>query len=135
MLPYFRARLNSLNYKEWEDAFNFDNIPQTRLDMAYHLEVGAIDSGPANQLAHQFSMPVVVRVFIKGGRDTKASRDDALSQSETILAEILKPSNRLGIAIKDVQPDGLTLNVLDTSDDNDIILEMNFTSIIWCNFT
>jgi len=133
--PYFRARLDSLNYVEWTDGFNIENIPQTILNNSYHLAIETIDSGPANQLHHEFTFPVTLRVFLRGYRDPAAAIDDAISQAETILAEVLSPSNRLGTEIKDVTPESIDVRALADSNDNDIVLEMVFNTVIDCNFT
>jgi hypothetical protein len=134
VLPFFRARLDSLDYTEHEDALNFENIPQTILNEKYHLEVGPILSGPANQLDHDFEYPVTVRVFLRGFVDTNSLRDDAISRAELILEEILKPSNRLGTTIKDVVPNNVEILPIAASNDNDMILQLDFTSIIKCKF-
>jgi hypothetical protein len=66
---FFRTRLDGLGYTEWTDGFNIENIPSTVLDMSYHLAVGDIRSGPANQLLHVFDYPLTVSIFLKGFRD------------------------------------------------------------------
>jgi hypothetical protein len=132
---YFRTRMDSLNYEEWPDGFNFQNIPQTIINGAYHLETGEISSGPANQMVHRFLYPVLVRVFLRGYADPASAIDDAISQSETILADVLKASNRLSDIIQDVVPNTVSIVPLDPSNDNDLILEMDFTANVVCNFT
>lgn len=131
---YFRARLNALNYREHPDGFNFENIPQTILDRSYHLEIGLITGSTANQETHNFSYPLTIRIFLKGFRDPAAKIDDAIGQAEVILADVLKPSNRLGVTIKDVVPDTVQVIPLDGTNDNDMILQMDFTTNLVCKF-
>lgn len=132
--PYFRTRLDTLNYVEWPDGFNFENIPSNLLDRAYHLTIGSITSGPADNKRHIFTMPIVARIFLKGFVDPAAKIDDAVSQAETILASLLSIDDRLGTDIKDIVPDAIDIVPLDGSNDNHLILEMNFTAVINCEF-
>lgn len=135
VLPYFRARMSALGYAEWDDSFNFKNIPENIVNGAYHLEFETATSGPANQQPHRFDSPVILRVFFKGYRDTKQVRDDALTNADTILAEILDPNNRLGTTLKDIVPSTIDIVTVDDSNDNDIILEMVFSTVFYCVFT
>jgi hypothetical protein len=130
----FRTRLDGLGYREWPDGFNFENIPDTILDRSYHIETGLISGTSANQTVHNFSYSISLRVFLKGYRDPAAAIDDAVSQAETILADILSPSVRLSTTIKDIVPDTITVEPFDISNDNDVILKMDFTADIKCLF-
>lgn len=132
--PFFRTRLDGLGFIEWDDGFQFDNVPETILNKAYHLQIGTIGGGPANQTTHVFEYPITLRVHFKGFRDVNSAIDDVVSESETILEDILAPSVRLGTAIKDVVCDSVNILPLDASNDNNIVLQMEFTSTINCNF-
>ena len=132
-LTYMRTQLDSLGYSEWSDGFNFENIPSSIIDGAYHLEVGIISSQSANQRAHQFSFPVVLRVFLKGFSDPKSAIDDALLRGDNILGAVLSEANRLTQAedIKDVVPNSITVQELSASNDNSVILQMEFVFNIY----
>lgn len=129
-LNYIRTQMNLLSYNEWEDSFNVENIPSSILDEAYHVEVGLITSQAANHHAHQFTFPVILRVFLKGYLNPKAAVDDALARGDDILESLLLPANRLGQAqdIKDVIPSSIQVLPLSATNDNAVILqmEMNF---------
>jgi hypothetical protein len=131
---YFRTKLDALNYREWEDGFNFENIPSTILDGSYHIEVGSITGGPANQVHHTFLMPITVRIFFKGYRTPGEAIDAALNEANLILDEILKPSNRLQTnGLKDVRPVSIQPVALQLSNDNAVILTMGFEAyLIYC---
>ena len=126
--PYFRARMKALNFKEHKDGFNFNNVPSTLQDKTFHIDSGDLTIGSANQLTHEIDYKVTVRVYKRGFRDPNAALDAVDQTTETILTEILKPSNRLGTDIKDVVPDAIRKVPLDNSNDNAIILEMDFTA-------
>lgn len=131
--PYFRTHLNALSLKEHPDGFNVENIASTILDNSYHLEIGTIATSASNQRDHIFAMPIKVRVFLKGYRDPANEIDAAIALSENIMAEVLKPSNRYGTDIKDIIPVSIVPTPLDESNDNSVILEMDFTAnVILC---
>lgn len=131
--PYFRTRLENLGYSEHTDAIDFDNIPSTILDDSFQLETSSISGEPANQLHHEFDYSVVLRVFKRGFNDPVEAYDAIDEDIETILADILSPSTRLGTDIKDIVPISIAKIPLSASDDNDIILEFNFTvTLIMC---
>lgn len=132
---YFRDRLDGLGFTEWTDGFNVANIPQTISDETYHLETGFIDSGTANQLTHRFDYSITVRVFFDGFNNPAAAIDRAIASSETILADVLDPANRLGLDIKDISPESITVAPRDESNDNDVILIMEFNADIICDFS
>ena len=132
---YYRDRMNSLNYNEWKDGFNFDNIPQTRYERAYHIETGSIAGNPADNRAFKYDYPMTVRVFLKGFRDPASAIDNAVAQAEVIQADILKESNRLGTEIKTITPNSIDISPRDESNDNDIILTMTFTTTVICFFS
>ena len=58
--------MDGLGYEEWQDGFNFNNIPETILDQAYHVGPAEISGGVANQLDHKFDYDLTLRVFKKG---------------------------------------------------------------------
>lgn len=133
--PFFRTRLDSLGYKEWQDGFAFDNIPQTLLDGSYHIESGTISGSPVNQRTQSLEYGIVVRVFFRGFRDPAGAIDSAISASETILADILSTSNRVGTDIKDVLVNSIVPTPLSGTNDNDVILEIDFSAIIICDYS
>jgi hypothetical protein len=92
------------------------------------METGFITASEANQIVHSFDMPVTIRVYKKGYVDILSAYDEAHSDMDTILADILDPLVRIGTIIKDVVPDSIQPLPLDDSNDNVIIIEFNFTA-------
>jgi hypothetical protein len=128
---WFRTRIDGIGYREWTDGFNFENIPGSILDRSYHLEVGTITTGAANQLHYTFSYPVTLRVFLKGYRNPSLAIDDALNQANVIYQDLLLPANRLQIdGLKDVRPVSVTPRSLKLTNDNAVILEMGFVGVL-----
>lgn len=136
VLPYFRGRMSTLDYQEWNDAFAFNNIPDTIIDMSYHLRVGTTASGPANLTVHNFLVPVEVRVFFKGFQDPSRAMDNVMSNIDLILNEVLKIENRVGRTdgIKDVRPINIAIDPVDGSNDNDIVVNLTFDVQLICAF-
>ena len=89
-----------------------------------------ISAEPANQATHQFTYPLELRVFVEGFRDPKQAIDDAIVASETILSSFLTESIRLGTDIRDVVPVSVNLEPLDASNDNSVILFLNFNFVL-----
>ena len=133
--PYFRARMDALGHKEWTDGFNTENIPSNILDRSYHLSNGSIASEASSHIGHEFLYPVTIKLFLKGYRDPKQGIDDAVGYGENILNEVLKSSNRLGTTIKDVIPQGMEILPLNESNDNAIILQVDFIARVILCFT
>lgn len=129
--PYFRTHLDSLNYKEWKDAFNYDNIPSTIINRSYHIDTptggrrGAYTNG-SQPLEHD----CVIRVFFKGYRYPATAIDDAMSAYDTILATVLDADNRLGAGIKNIYLNSCTIKPYAPSNDNLVLLEITFSCLM-----
>lgn len=125
---YFRSRLNSLGYKEWTDGFNVENIPKSLLDGSYHISSGSVSPTPSNHQVHEFVSDVLIRVYLKGYRDPAQAIDKAFEKAELVLGAVLLPSMRLAQdCIKDIEPGVIDVEALSASNDNSVILNMNFS--------
>jgi hypothetical protein len=128
---FFRSRMDGLGYREWTDGFNVENMPSTILDKMYHLEVGAIKSGPANQMHHIFDYPITVRVVFKGFRDPSSAIDLSLDAGQEILDDILSPAQRLQTdGLKDIRPVNISVSPLADSNDNTVVIELEFSALM-----
>lgn len=123
----------SLGYTEWTDGFNTENIPASIINESYHIETGTIIGGPANQRAHQFQFPVIMKVFLRGYNDPASAIDDALLRGDDILASVLAPTNRIAQAedIKDISPGTISIEPLDATNDNSVVLTIEFNFNIY----
>ena len=135
VVDFYRDELETLGFKEHTDNFDVSNIPQTVLTDTYHLEIGAITSGPSDHQPHKFDFPITLRLFFRGFSDANQARDDAINQAEAILDVLLAPSKRLdGTLIKDIVPLSINVEALSDSNDNDVTLRMDFNNKLVCNF-
>jgi len=127
--PFFRDRLKALGYTEHNQPFEPSELGASVVDGAFHIETGTISSGPANQRSHTFEYPLTIRIYKTGYSDILESYDAALGEADTILADILQPSVRLGAAeIKDVIPNSVQPTALSTTNDNVVVIVMVVTA-------
>ncbi len=134
--PLFANVLSSLNYKEWPQAFNVNNIPANILTDSFHVAVAQVNAQTPDQQSHAFKTQVTVRVFFKGYRDPNAVKDAALDKAGLILNAILRPSVRLGTeGLQDIRPVSVNPVGLAGSNDNSLILEMVFEVSLNYRFT
>lgn len=127
--PYFRARIRTVDSEltEWSDGFNFENIPSTNLDGAYHIEWGPFANVKQNQDCLDTSGTATIRIFSKGFRDPQSGIDSAISKGESIIKECLKASNRaLQPGIKNVKLLNFAVDPLAASNDNSIRTTISF---------
>jgi hypothetical protein len=137
--PYFIECLALVDsdFREWEDAFNIENIPSTVIDKAFHLDFGPASADPQNQTCLPYRWPVSLQIFFKGYSTPKDAVDTALSTSEAILKECLKHSKRLtdsevsGARIVNVKSTSTAIDPLDVSNDNVVKLTMDFEVTIY----
>lgn len=134
---YFRTRMNALSYKEWDDGFNVQNIPSTILNGSYHIETGSISGRPSPHIGHEFEYPVTVRLFLKGYRTPASAIDNSITAGQNILSGVLATANRLGngSTIMDIVPVSIEPIRLDGTNDNSVILELQFVARVMMNFT
>lgn len=128
--PYFQERMSAVDkeFKEWEDAFNIDNIPATILDKSWHLRFQpfSYNTGGAHTCL-SFECPITLSVFVKGYRNPVEAVDMALIFADAILKECTKPVQRLNQPkIKNVLPNNVSVRELSDSNDNAAVLEIQF---------
>lgn len=129
--PYFRARLDSLGFNEWSDGFAFDNIPLNILDKSYHIETRTSSGDPINQQGAQtIRLDVTIRIMRKGFLNTSQLQDDVILDAENIIKECCKTSNRLTQTFKNIIFNGISIDPINSQDDNGAILTVNFTALV-----
>ena len=126
---YFRVRMDSLDHKEHKDGFNFENIPETIQDRAYHIESGPYTGNSQDQTVLDANADVTIRLFLLGFRDPAAAIDSGISLGEAAVCDIIDPKNANGVTagIKNVNFLSMQLLPRDASNDNSVIVEMSFT--------
>lgn len=130
VLQYARERMQALNYEEHPDAFNWDNIPSTDFDTMYHVEILPFVRQRIDQSSIEISCPIRLRVLFHLNRDTNTRRDDVVTFADEITNNFIAAQNRLGTGIKTVEFDQMNIETIADSNDNAVILILEFTAII-----
>lgn len=125
---YFRTRMTGLGHSEWTDALNFENIPESIQDRAFHIETVAATGNDQTMTRLDANFDANVRLFVKSYRDTSAGMDRAISFADEAICDIINPENANGVSVKDVEFIGMTISERSASNDNTIIVEMNYSA-------
>ncbi len=128
---YFRTHLDALNFKEWKDGFNVENIPSTLISGSYHISAPQGSRRDAYDMNSQdVEAEVVIRVARKGFKNPASAIDQVASDLDTILARVLDPQYRLGCDLKNVYYEGHSIDQLSATNDNVAVLEITFRCLI-----
>lgn len=131
VLTFARTRMDALGYTEWDDGFNYENIPETLLDRAYHVEFGRVTQVQLDQNCVVLTVPHTVRVFLRGGADPQTKIDEATALGDTMIAAFLKASNRLTQStLRSISFDELLILPVSGSNDNSLIVQASFTALV-----
>lgn len=125
--PYFSDKLESLGYKQWNDGFNFENIPSTVLDNSFHVFIPTINGISLNQGNQELEVTTLVRIFRKGFVNVADALNELTGDITDFLVLALLPADRLANPIKNVTFNVANLLELEASNDNAIIVEFDFT--------
>lgn len=121
---YIRQTVNGFGYKEWKDAFNFENIPGNMFDNAYHIEV-QIPSITLGQQWYENDMAITLRFFKKGGRAVMETLEEVMEDVNCIKIELSKLPLYVDVA-QSISATSLVTAPL-TSNDNQMIIELSLT--------
>lgn len=94
--PYLRDRFNALAYSEWQDAFAFDNIPESIIDSSYHIGPNVISNNEVTNNTIQLDVDVTTVLMFLGYRYPAEALDKANERLDAIYKEVMGPVNRLG---------------------------------------
>lgn len=129
VLPHFATQCRALGYQEHEDALNWRNIPASRVDKAFHLELGDTTNQKTDMWLLTLETPVTVRLFVKAGRDTKAARTKAIVDAKALIEQCTKATSVANSNLKGVYYESTALVPIDDSNDNTLMIETKFTAL------
>lgn len=113
------ADMKALGYNQIQDAFDFQNVGNTRLEKAFHIEQGRISAISHDQQTVTFSNIQTIRFWEKGKKKTSDLMGDSLTSTDTILAAIMAIANRVdGVSKIDL----VEIQFVPHSSDNDDIV-------------
>lgn len=123
--PFFRTHLDALGFKEWDDGFNFDDIPETVIDKSYHVLTETTQGGPINHTHQNTTTTVAVRLFFKGYRNVSEGLDVAIAAVESVVNRVCKVSNRTSGVFNVIFIEAV-YSPFKPADDNTVFVEMKF---------
>lgn len=129
--PYFNSILEAQGYREWAEGFAVDTIPDTVLDKSFHVGLGPMEGIRQNQLDQETEVNVVLRTYYKGYRSSQEAIDTAVSESETIMKQLVKVADvggRVSTAgLVNVTFNEVAIDPIDASNDNAVVVTAGYT--------
>lgn len=126
--PYFRNKMTGLGYREWEDSFTPERMPETIINKAFHVLITSIDLGAINQSVQDARPQVELSVLFKGARSESQGLDEAIAATEAILKTLLKASNRTS-SLKNVIAENVEITPLSEENQRSVIVKMVFQAL------
>jgi len=111
--------MESIGYVLEEDAFDFDNVGNNKLEKGFHIEQGEISNVQTNQNSNALEQLQTIRFWQKDKKNTNDGMIETLDDLETILDNILDINNRTK-GVKTIIFN--TFNAVPASNDNDKII-------------
>lgn len=129
--PYFKARCESLGYKEHQEAFTQDNIARVQ-GKRFFLDIGSATSDGNDMRSTELTCPVTVSLYQGAGRVTTDLEDKALKSGEEAIVEIL--GERFGSNLKNVSFRQMTIEPIDASNDTSVMAKLEFVATVFLAF-
>jgi len=130
---YFKNQIAIIDgdFKEWEDAFNIDNIPSSIRDKSYHIAYEIPTSEDFNTHLED-GISVTLNAFFKGYRTPAATLDVAMDLCNDIRIQSVKKESIESFRATDDNPIfGVISNSIIptsiTSNDNQVVITLEFT--------
>lgn len=128
--PWFKDRLETLNFAEHVDGFNTDNIGQIVIDRAFHVRPIIITGGPINHTDQRTETDVEVKIFFKGGRDANEAIDSAILEIEQIVKECCNIRKRTSDGLLNVIFNRAEIEPRALDNDNSVLVTFSFTAMV-----
>ena len=120
--------------KEWRDAFNLENIPNTLLDTYYHIGYGLDSSSPQADKFIEDSFSVTVTIFKRGGVNIVDAVDSLMDTAHCIRMECIKQWEVSQTDnIKSVESVSIEPTEINASNDNIVQVQINFNVRLFFN--
>lgn len=124
---YLRERLSSLGYSEWRDEKNVENVPRSKLESIFHIEMSSADTIKQNQVDLVLQIRPVVSLFKIGLRDTSGNADECFDIITNVIKAVTKSSLALTQSnIKLIRADNFSVEEADVSNDNIFLIKIVF---------
>lgn len=131
---YFVARAKAIGLIEWTDAFNYENIPANLMNGSFFIEAPNFQAvKPIQHRDQEISAQVEIKFFIKGYRTPKEAMDKSVEKAESLIREVLKPTNRMSGCLKNVTLNSVNIEPFAASNDNLIMVTNSYTVLTSLN--
>lgn len=128
--PWFRERLETLDFEEHVDGFNTDNLGEIDLDRAFHIRPITVNGGSINHTDQRTETDVEVKVFFKGGVNASEAIDDAIIGVEQIVKECCNVKNRTSDGLLNVIFQRAEIEPRAVDNDNSVLVTFGFTVVV-----
>lgn len=125
--PWFRNRLESLDFEEHVDGFDTDNIGEIDIDRVYHVRPLTVTGGPINHTDQRTETDVELKVFFKGGTNADSAIDDAIIEVEQIVKECCNVKNRTSDGLLNVIFQRAEIEPRSVDNNNSVLVTFDFT--------
>lgn len=124
---YFQDIFKANGFKEWEDAFNKDNIPSNILNKSYFMSYGI--NTVENSVPLEDNINIEIECFFKGYRNPKEALDNAMELCNSVRLSILNResiASFLEVNILAIDSVSQIPEPLNSSNDNSILITLEF---------
>lgn len=126
VMPYFREKLCSQGYKEYDSELESDDVPKTIAEKSFKMDLGNITAGASRHTSFQFLVPVELVLYFHTYLNKAKGVDEAVEKVDDILALILDESSRYGSSLKAIEPTSILFEAVDESNDNTLRCVLDF---------
>ena len=130
---FFRARAATAlaGYKEWKDAFDFENIDNANIHKLFHVEQVSYQSGPKQDQIIIDEADINIRIHKKANKNNTEELDSLLDAAHNFRLECINGAYH-GTNIKNVICNSITPEPV--GDNSSVIrITINFTVFLYFN--
>ena len=96
---------------------------------SFHILTPSILGGPVNQNHQNTSTSVSIQYILNGYKNVTEAKEKAMLLNENIIKHICNIQNRTATLLN-VVFEGLTMHQLNTDDDNQVLVDLDFTASV-----
>lgn len=131
VLPYVQEKLEVLGYLEHDDEFDLENIPSTKIDKAYSIQLGEFSASSASQLDYEWSVPMNLYVFLNGYARPNDAMLDAINKATAIMDELFEIDERYSqTGIRNIKPQSLDFKKYADDADHIIVIKVGIEATV-----
>jgi len=113
-------------FEEWQDAFNIENIPSSRINKSFHINLGRVSREALDMNMLTMSSSVEVSWFMKGFKYPKDAKLEAHKLIEKLYIKLLNVGVRTTSGVLNILPEDTTIEAINVNNDNIVIVRMTY---------